>query len=218
MNLLNKNIKAVGFDLDDTLYFPKRNDEIPRLFCEAIASVLQIPSKEVIDFYQKNIVQYGNSPQTARAFCNGRVSDTLLDTMFLDVLEGNEEIDLAQNDHRLYSLITDLATQYKIFLVTGNRKPHAIRKLNAIGLEVATFNATRYGAEDKTEGMRSIAAQLGVPLVSMMYTGDQEVPDISCAKALEMTTAKITSQHDYMTQADFQVRQVHDLRNILLGN
>ncbi len=217
MRELIENIRAVGFDIDGTLYFQNKEDSfLPNLY-GALATTLSISSDEVLTFFETKRAQYGNSLQTARALCAGHVAQDLLDELFWDILEKHEEIDTSQYDSRLSEYMKELSTQYRLFVVTGNRERHAARKFSALGIDSSLFHATCYGTENKYEGMKGISESLGVSPSQMIYFGDQEKTDIRCAADLGMVTVKIGASFDTYSSATFQARQVFELKELLLG-
>ncbi|MBS3162982.1 hypothetical protein J4467_03575 [Candidatus Woesearchaeota archaeon] len=70
-----KNLKAIGFDIDWTLYYPRENLQIPEQFCEAIAKELGLSYEEVLRFYKANKGQSVNSPAVIKRFSNERLSN-----------------------------------------------------------------------------------------------------------------------------------------------
>lgn len=208
-----QDLKAIGFDLDGTLYFPKHNPGIPEAFCQRIAEELKISKDEVLKFYRENISQYGNSPQTMRAFCNERLSFQTISDFFLDILESKEEIDYSQRDPKLRDFMENLNSKYKLFLVTGNRKTPTQNKLTAIGLD--DILTLRDYNEDKEEALKKRSEEFGIELSQMMYVGDTERSDIVPANRLGMLSARITNPTDPNSLATFQIENIYGLQAIL---
>lgn len=210
-----KNLKAIGFDIDGTLYFPQINEDLPNFFCQAIAKELKIPEKDVIDFYRANINQGSSSPQIIKDFCNQRLSPQRIEEIFLDLLEENEKIDAAQYSPQLIQFMNSLKQRYALFIVTGNRVGHAYKKLDALGLENSIFKEIRGSCEEKIEGLRQIAKLMNTPLREIMYVGDNETTDIWSASSLGMLTVKISREQDPGSLATYQIQNILGLRNII---
>ncbi len=208
-------LKSVGFDIDGVLYMSQVNPNVGTVYCQTVADKLNLPVKEVQDFYDANFAKYGNSPDTMKSFCRGRLPDPELSESFLDVLEGTEQIDETQNNPQLRNFLEQLSRKLPIFLITGNREEHAVKKLDAVGLSDSLFTFRGYSAQDKSKTLKEASSALDLPYHNIMYVGDSEISDIIPASSLGMRSCKI-SEHTGETKAEIQLSNVLDLESLLL--
>jgi FMN phosphatase YigB (HAD superfamily) len=211
-----EDVTTIGFDIDHTIYIPSINRDIPRYFCQKIAQELKCDENEIIEFYNHQNQNGNNSPQTIKKFCKDKLNHRRIDEIFLDVLEEHEVIDQSQNNPELVEFFNKLKEKYKLFIVTGNRKAHAIKKLNALGLNISLFNRSIYNPDDKTRGLQLISKILITPFNKMIYIGDSETQDITPANSLGLYTVKICPNPNTPTKADLRIDNPLKLQDLLL--
>ncbi|MBX4196173.1 HAD family hydrolase [Candidatus Pacearchaeota archaeon] len=209
------NLRALGFDLDKTLYKP--NDEIDKKIqdyaCEQASKYLGSPYISVREKFAEQL-QALNSGR--RAIMSLGVPEEEARGMIQEGLENADISSTLERDERLASLIEKASRRYKTFLITGSRESLSDKKLEALGINKNLFYPQLYsGVEHKRENgaaFRYVSDILGIPLEEMMFVGDRESVDIIPANALGMKTAIVNAQSAHAT---YQLNEIYDLEKIL---
>ena len=204
-------IKAVGFDLDNTLY--KVNDRMDNLIRNYIITkaslILNRDVKEEFNNYFKE-------------FQSGRRSLLALgikDAAEL-VQEALEKADISlelKPDKELVSLLNDLSKVYTLYLITSSAETEALKKLKALNIDfnlfsIKLYNDCKYKREDTTV-FPYVASLLELRVNELMFVGDREYVDILPANKLGVITAIVNAKSEHAT---YELERIYDLRRILL--
>ena len=207
-------VDAVGFDLDDTLYTqtPAIRQTIHAHIMARVSADLHISLQETEQTYQRLYPAYQSARRTLEAL---GISEP--QQLVQDALEHADIAGSLQTDDRLVSLLRNLQTSYRLFLITGSEQQASHRKLDALGIPLHFFSVCLYaGAEHRRHDGTAfiyVAQKLGLPLHRMLFVGDREKVDILPAKQLGVKTAIVNAQSEH---ADYQLETIYDLEKILL--
>ena len=212
-------IRAVGFDLDNTLYEPNdnTNKQIREYLCQTVTGFLGRPHEEVHEEFYRIFGGLGSGSKTI-------VELTGIDRKDAKswVQKGLEEADVAsvlREDPELAVLLSRIHDNYKTYLITSSREEIAVKKFGALGINPVVFDIRLYAdnsgnlLRDDGSAFKYISETFGVPLEEMMFVGDREKTDILPANELGMTTAIVNAESD---KANYQLAKIHDLEGILL--
>jgi putative hydrolase of the HAD superfamily len=218
MHELFKEIKYVGFDLDNTLY-PK-NNKIDNMIRERFATKVleKRPNlkniEEAIKFSEEEYKRVGSRTQILKDMGY----DDALEIMQYS-LEGPEVLNILKRDFKLVSLLGKIKCKYDLFLITASPKDLAFKKLNKIGIDVKLFNISIFG-DTITDGKKLDGSIFKYFLDQSLYSPEQHVyvgdslkADIIPAKSLRMNTIAVGS---YISEADYSIKRIYDLESILL--
>jgi FMN phosphatase YigB (HAD superfamily) len=209
---INK-IKAVGFDLDNTLYYktPEIDNLIQDYICEQIAIVLKKDYTEVRLQFTSNYVktQSGSISLKLLGIKNGK-------ELVQKAIEYADVSSVLKKDEKLVSMLMDLKSTYNTFLITSSPENAAIKKISALGIEKDIFDPRLYGESiylrDDGSAFRHIAKYLKLSLEEIMFVGDREKTDIIPAKVLGITTAIVNNKSEH---ADYNLTDIYQLKEIL---
>lgn len=212
-----KEIAAIGFDLDNTLYY--QTDDISQAIkddvCVKVAKRLNQGVQETRERFfllynelgsaNRSLVKMGiPDKETALAIVNRAVSDA--------GIEDHLSIDTAQ-----VSIMQRLREKYKLFLVTNSFEDSALRKLNALGIDpglfsVSLFGESSYSREDGS-AFEYVSKKLGIAHHEMVFVGDRSKVDIEPASELGIRTVIIHGSSKY---ADYEIGEFKELEEIFL--
>lgn len=208
-----KKIKAVGFDVDGTLY------NIPdEMSIEVSNEVTRIAAKllnrELDDFEEEYIARrekYRGNTLTLGSFgLDG-------EQIFQKVIDDFPMEKYIKKDHKLIKMIAGLKMKYRVFIITNGSGRQVERKLKLMGLDKNDFNPRIYAYDQgwvKPEPTPFLAAieSLQLQPEETVYVGDREDVDIEGAKAVGMQTIYIRGES---TVADASVESVYDILQVL---
>jgi putative hydrolase of the HAD superfamily len=218
MQKLFNGIMSVGFDLDQTLY--PRNYKIDNIISENIArKVLEKKQgvyrfNEFIFFFEEEYRKIGSRTQILKNLGYLDAEDIMQAS-----LESPSILNLLKKDKKLVSLLRKIKEKYEIFLVTASPKELAIKKLCKIGIDPCLFNISIFGdtlnAGKKLDGsiFRYFLGKSNHLPEQHVYVGDSLNADIIPAKSLGMKTVAVGEE---MPEADFSIKKIYSLENILL--
>ncbi len=210
-----KNLKAVGFDLDNTLYAqtPEVAELITDYICNNVSDCLGMEYKVVREVYQKATAELQSARRALKLL---GMPQEICRTLVQEALENANIADALTKDERLCSMLSKMSRDYQIYLITSSSKDQAKKKLNALGLEDDLFHPlldsnVKY-LRDDGEAFVYVSAMLNLSLKNMMFVGDREKVDIIPAAKLDMLTAIVNAKSDI---ANFQLPTIYDLEKIL---
>lgn len=218
MHQIFNNIKAVGFDLDQTLYPPtKKIDDILRQ--EIAKKILEKKPrlktiKKVRDIYEKKYNEIGSwtrildqlgvlNPKEVMYNCSTNVN----------ILK------FIKRDEKLIKIIKSINLRYYTFLITSSPEDFSILKLKKIGLEEDFFKYTIFGDSkgfttktDPSTFKKFLERSHYLP-EEHVYIGDSLKADILPANSLGMKTIAVGNK---ISDADLSIRHIHDIEKLLL--
>lgn len=209
-----KNIKAVGFDVDGTLYHTPdaMSVEVGKILIRKAAEELSKDPDELAEEYIKRRDEFRSNTKTLNSFgLDG-------EKIFQSVWDGIEVERYIVRDERLVRLIADLKKKYSLFIVTNGTSTQVERKLTHLGLNYHDFDPRIYCYDQgwvKPEPAPFLAAMesLNFKPEEIVYVGDRVDVDIEGARAVGMKTIFIGSESSL---PDESCATIYDVRRILL--
>ncbi len=213
-----KFVKAVGFDLDRTLYAdcPEMNRRINDEIClRILGKKPELQNlKRVSDIYTEEWKKAGNWSSVLKAvgFQNpGAVVHGCLETA--------KVLDFIKKDEELVEIMNLLSTKYFLFLITGSPRNFACRVLQRIGIAPQIFQFTLFG-DDENFTVKTIPDSFAYYLSQSsffppenVYIGDNPTTDIAIPKSLGMKTIAVGKN---IKEADYSVEFIHEIKPLLM--
>jgi putative hydrolase of the HAD superfamily len=217
-----KEIKAVGFDLDGTLY---PADAIPAgtLDKAAVARIveqLKINPEEAKRVYQDKVDILGSH---TKALIELGVKGEKFYTDLWDDLPLEQWI---KKDDKMVELINSLSDKYRLFVLSNsNRLDQIERKLNLIGLHNTDFEfivdtISLGSVKPDPEPFIKCIELLILTANEVLYVGDRIETDVTGAKSVGMRAALVgvgitaMNKGKNQTNADW-VGEIYDLEEVL---
>lgn len=214
------NIKAVGVDLDKTLY--RDTPEMKDLVFKEIADKILKARPELISL-ENVYALYGDR----------KVHHELGSWSKLIELAGVDNpaetakkcvasakiTNLIERDPDLANIIKDLSKKYFLFIITGSDRTFGYAKLKKIGIDPSLFKFSLYGDDPnfapKTspDSFRYFLSQSPYRPNEHIYIGDNPKADIQIPKSLGFKTIVIGPACE---DADFSVARIHQIKKLLL--
>ena len=214
--MLLPNIKAVGFDLDQTLY--PNSAEVQVLvrgeIYRFISTTLKIPSAAAQQRFDEAYDRIGGGGRALESLGIADGSERLRDCVAkADVSR------ILQWDLQLEKMIDRISKGYFTFLITESRREDAIKKLHALGLCPSMFNYAAYWdttqSRKHTGTIYPLIFQLsGFQPEQHLYVGDKMNDDILPAKKAGLKTVLVGSEK---SDADYCIQNIHNLEELLYG-
>ncbi len=218
MNLLApwaNEIKAVGFDLDQTLYpdTPQIQALVRQEIYRLIAGAKNITESEAKNLFEFEYKKLGRGTLAVQNILN--ISDA--NDIMQACLEKAGVDKLLKHDTQLVELIKEIKSSKKTFLITGSSRKNSISKLDKLGLKLDIFDYVLCIDDpnsDKLYGnpFQQIIAKTGFNPKEHVYVGDREKIDITPAKNAGMKAIYVWGE---CMNADASIPTIYDLKNIL---
>ncbi|MBX4212438.1 HAD family hydrolase [Candidatus Pacearchaeota archaeon] len=213
------NLKAIGFDLDKTLYKPNNDIDkrIQDYACEQASKHLCQPYNDVRLKFTEQLAILNSG---RRALMSLGISEDKAQNMIQEGLENADISIILQPDKKLASLIEKISWQYKTFLITTSTENLACKKLEALGIDKDLFYPKLYAdampkyKRENGTAFKYVSDILKVPLQEVMFVGDRESVDILPANELNMKTAIVNAKS---VHASYQLNEIYDLEKILFS-
>lgn len=216
-----RDIKAVGFDLDQTLY-PDSQDirqAVRGEFYRLIAEKNSVPVEKAQEMFESAYAELrSSSPSFARC------GITNASEAVRDCLDRANVAALLKRDLRLVDMMNRLQAQYRLFLITDSRVENAYAKLRAIGINQDVFclrimwdyDALDPGKYKKDNGSAFgfVQHRLGMQPHELVYVGDREIDDIAPAAQLGWKTVHVSNRPS--SKATAGIKDIYGLEGLLL--
>lgn len=208
-----KQIKAVGFDVDGTLYHTPEamSTEVGKILIKKAAEALSQDPDDLAEEYLKRRDEYRSNTQTLNSFgLDGeRIFQDVWDTIAIE--------DYVAKDYKLVKMIAQLKKKYRLLIITNGSGKQVERKMTYLGLDYHDFDPRIYCYDQgwvKPEPAPFLAAieSLQLKLEEIVYVGDRVDIDIEGAKAVGMKTIFIGGKSD---AADASCETVYDIGLLL---
>lgn len=202
-------IKAVGFDVDGTLYHAPDsvNLEFGKILINKIATELARDPDEIAEEYLAKREQYRSNTLTINSYgLDGQ-------KIFQDVWDQVAVENYIKKDMQLVKLMAELKEKYKLFLISNGTGRQIERKLAALGLDYHDFDPRIYCYDQgwvKPDPQPFLAAieALSMKPGEIVYVGDRVDVDIEGAKAIGMKTILVGGES---ALADASCQVVYDV-------
>ena len=208
-----KTIKAIGFDVDGTLYHApdSMSVEVGKILIQKAAEALSRDSDDLAEEYIKRRDLYRSNTQTLNSFgLDG-------EKIFQEVWDGIAMEKYVLKDDRLAKIVSGLKKKYKLFLISNGTGKQVERKLKILGLNYHDFDPRIYCYDQgwiKPEPAPFLAAleSLNLKAEEAVYVGDRKDIDIEGAQTVGMKTIFVGGMCDI---ADVSCESVYDIVSIL---
>ncbi len=215
-----QNIRAVGFDLDGTLYAqtPEMDEKIVELFAQKILE--RRPDLKTLE-YAREFSQEKYRELESRKKTLELVGYENAGEIMEEIFRQADGSQFLGRDDKLVKLLEDIrsAKEY-MYIVTTAPQEEAKKKLEKLGVDEALFNVIICGdspiiaQKPKSEVVfHHMIEMSGIPAENHVYIGDREKSDVLAPKAVSMKTIAVANE---ISSADAQVAQIYDIRAILL--
>ncbi len=209
-------VKAVGFDLDQTLYqdSPEIQSRVRGEFYATIACCLNIPFEEAQARFEEGYAQTQSGGQTLKELGIADAREVLRDCLVkADISQ------VLQYDEKLVHLMTKITKDYFTFLITESRQADAEKKLQALGLSSEIFH---YVAFWDTTNLRKDTGTIFPEILRLsglrpeehVYCGDRLKDDILPAKQAGLKTILVGKEN---READLCITTIHKLEEYFYG-
>lgn len=210
-----KNIEAVGFDLDGTLY-PNTREIDNRIRTLLAGKVLEKkPGLKDIGkarkFFDERYgalqsitkilkeVGYGNEVSEIKNWC-------LVNANILDLIEPNQD---------LVEILRKMHDKYTTYLLTSSPEELSYSKLEKIGINPDTFHYSFFsdiGSKSDGDAFDYVLYSIQIPAERHVYCGDEKIKDILPAKKRGMKTIAIGSK---IPEADICIENINKIEEVL---
>ncbi len=216
-----KEIKAVGFDVDGTLYYaPKELEEffgekLRQEIFEKLAEKLGVNLVEVEKIYwrKKNLLGSNTATMESFGFDGERFFQELFDQFPLEKY--------LEKDERLVKMLAELEEEgYRLFLISNGTGKQVRRKLKLLGIEEDWFESFvtcyDYGwVKPQLEPFLKVTEEMGLEPNECLYVGDRCETDAVGAKNAGMRVAIIGKE---CGEADVKLESVYGVERLFSVN
>lgn len=218
MSNLFKNIRAVGFDMDGTLYeyVPEISERIARRAAEIILDFK--PELETIEAAEAFFINESRKKESRykAMLAAGHPEPKIA---MKEILEEIHTEELVNEDVKVAELVKRISDEKYTYLVTTSPSTVASKILAKLGIDENWFKRAVYGDDPLIDGnpkvnaMTDIIEESGIPVGEHVYIGDRQISDIIEPKKLGMKTIAIGSK---FPEADAFARTIYEVENLLL--
>ncbi|MDO8509338.1 MAG: HAD family hydrolase [Nanoarchaeota archaeon] len=218
MNILFKKIKAIGFDLDETLYAP--NEEInERIRNEIAKRILQNKPdlgniKNARNLYETNYKKWKSGSLTLK-----KLKLENPEQIMHECLSNANVINLIKEDPILTIILNKIKEKYELFLLTGSPSETSMEKIKKIGININIFNNLIFGNTfpeakkiDSTMFQNFLKTSKYKP-DEHVYIGDNLKTDILPAKSQGMKTIYLGNE---IQEADYCIKDIYEIEKLFL--
>lgn len=213
-------IRAVGFDLDGTLYaqLPQMDEKIVELFAgHILAKLPELKNLEQAKvFGEKKYRELESRKKTLEAI-GYQNADELMRQIFREA----DSVQFLKRDDVLIELLSMIrkAKEY-LYLITTAPSEEGKKKLEKLGVSESIFDLIIYGDNEiiaqrpKDEVVfRHAVAMSKIPAEFHVYIGDREKADILAPQAVGM---KAIAVGEPIASANAHAARIYDIKEILL--
>jgi FMN phosphatase YigB (HAD superfamily) len=216
-----KGVRAVGFDLDQTLY--PDTAEIRAAVRNQIYAVVsehqKIPLEDAKGLFERMYaeIKSGGRVLEQLGVPGGRERQR-------DCLDRAEVHKLLKKDDRLVEIIRRLSDKYSMFLITDSRRETANRKLEALGIDYRVFDYRVYWdmeprqpgfvKKDDASAYKYVQERMRLAPGQIAYVGNSETEDIMPSSSIGWKTVHLAQSPSSSATAGIKV--VYDIEGLLL--
>lgn len=201
-------IKAVGFDLDRTLY-PDTLEMNERIAQEVFKTILRLkPELETIErvqgVYQPRVEELQSWAKVLKEMGVENCQEVVN-----NCLNSANIVELIKKDEKLVRILEKLQLRFFLFLITRSTASEALRKLANIGIRPELFQFSSFGNKDFQRFLLLSSYQPR----EHVYIGDNIQTDVVIPKSLGMKTILVGK---YSNEASVSVTNIHEIEHLLL--
>lgn len=208
-----KKIKAIGFDVDGTLYNTpdSMSVAVAKILIEKAAIELSRDPDDLAEEYIRRRDEFRSNTKTLNSFgLDG-------EKIFQAVWDGIAIDKYVRRDDRLVDMVEKLRGKYKVFLISNGTGRQVERKLKYLGLNHKDFDPRIYCYDQgwvKPDPQPFLAAieSLNINPEEIVYVGDREDIDVEGAQGVGMKTIYVGGKSE---KADVSIEVVYDIVSIL---
>lgn len=208
-----KSIKAIGFDVDGTLY--QISDEMSITVNRNVIDMAAAKLKRDPDDFQEEYLGVRDRLRSNTLALNSYGLDG--EGIFQKVIDEFPMEKFIGRDRKLIEVIATLKRKYRLFIITNGSGLQVERKLECVGLNKDDFDPRIYSYDQgwvkpQPEPYLAALEALQMPPEETVYIGDREDTDLETAKALGMKTIYVRGQS---ALADAAYDSVYDILQVL---
>lgn len=207
-------IKAIGFDVDGTLYHApdKLTQDVGKILIQKAAEALAQDPDEIVEEYLLRREKYRSNTQTLNSF--GLEGERI----FQSVWDSIEISKYVSKDTKLVKMISELKMKYRLFVITNGSGTQVERKMSHLGLDYHDFDPRIYCYDQgwvKPDPAPFLAAieSLNLKPEEIVYVGDRVDIDIEGARSVGMKTIYLGEE---CAAADASCQAVYDIGLLLV--
>lgn len=207
-------IKAVGFDVDGTLYHApeEMTQVVGKVLIQKAAEALAQDPDEIVEEYLSRREKYRSNTLTLNSF--GLDGEKIFQAVW-DQIEIDKYV---SKDIKLVKMVVELKKKYRLFVITNGSGKQVERKMVHLGLDIHDFDPRIYCYDQgwvKPEPQPFLAAieALEIKPEEIVYVGDREDIDIEGAQAVGMKTIFVGGKSNV---ADDNINTIYDLERIII--
>ncbi len=211
-------IKAVGFDLDRTLYSntPKMTEQVAQEIFKAILRFK--PELKTIERVEKIYKKRGEELHSWSKVLD-EIGVEKSRKVVNSCLDSANIIDLIGEDRKLVRIMQKLHQKFFLFLITRSVKDQATKKLAKIGIRPELFHFSSFGddphslTENFAKNFKYFLSISPYQPREHVYIGDDPRMDVTPPKNLGMKTILV---REYCEEADFSITSIYEIADLLL--
>jgi HAD superfamily hydrolase (TIGR01549 family) len=207
-----KNIKAIGFDVDGTLYHAPdaMSVEVGKILITKAAEALSRDPDELAEEYIKRRDEYHSNTQTLNSF--GLEGDKI----FQEVWDSIAIEKYVAKDLKLVRMMAELKKKYRLFIITNGTSKQVERKITNLGIDYHDFDPRIYCYDQgwvKPDPQPFLAAieSLNLKPEEIVYVGDREDIDVEGAQAVGMKTIFVGGKSE---KADASCESIYSIADL----
>ena len=215
-----KEVMAVGFDLDGTLY-PNSGEINNRIRNEIGEKILEKKPELRSVFQARNHFEERYSQLHSGSKVLKEVGYEDGKQIMDQCLANADVLDLIEPNPILVGILGEIKNKYKeMYLLTSGFENLANQKLEKIGIDPEVFTHRFYadtpgvGSKSNGHAFAFVAGTLGIPCNNHVYVGDRYESDIRPARNLTMKTIAINTE--LSSEVDTAYTNINAIAEVLL--
>lgn len=218
MSEIFRNTKAVGFDMDGTLY--PYNSEVSELIIKKGAEIILALKPELgsLESAREFFINESKNKESRYKALESAGHPSPKSAMRA-VLESVNADEFVERDDKIVKLIKELSEKKYVYLVTTSPSTVGSKVLRKLGIDEKCFKRIVYGDDKlinglpKANAIKDVIEKSGISAEEHVYIGDRELSDIVEPKALGVKTIAVGRK---IEAADISVETVYDIEGLLL--
>ena len=211
-----KNIRAIGFDLDNTLYesTPEIQRKIRIRIYEKLSDYFKITFGNAMILFEREYKKLLLGSKAIISMAEFLETSAPNKDIVQDAIEESDILDLIEENSELNKMLKLLSKMKKIYLLTGSRRNLSLKKLEKLRIEKDVFKkiyTDEDGSKSSGEMYKKWMSDTGFFPEEHLYVGDNKKQDVDAPKKLGIKTCFLG---DYQN-ADFCIDNILELEEVL---